>query len=85
MIGFAIQNYIPVIAANPPRCYVSMMSRGMKLLVSLSKEGKKYLPPLPYDTLSGPYREKIYGNHEKEARVPVGLIFITARDYGMRE
>jgi uncharacterized iron-regulated protein len=59
IIEFAKQNTIPVIAANPPRRYVSIVSRrGMKSLDSLSKETKKFLPPLPYDTLSGPYREK---------------------------
>jgi uncharacterized iron-regulated protein len=59
MIEYAKQNKIPVIAANPPRRYVSMVSRrGMKTLDSLSKEAKKFLPPLPYDTLSGRYREK---------------------------
>ena len=59
MIEYAKQNTIPVIAANPPRRYVSMVSkRGMKSLDSLSKEAKKFLPPLPYDTLSGRYREK---------------------------
>jgi uncharacterized iron-regulated protein len=59
MIEYAKQNSIQVIAANPPRRYVSMVSRrGMKSLDSLSKESKKFLPPLPYDTLTGRYREK---------------------------
>lgn len=59
MIEFAKQNRIPVIAANPPRRYVTMVSRrGMKSLDSLSKDAKKFLPKLPYDTLSGRYREK---------------------------
>ena len=59
MIEYAKQNNIPVIAANPPRRYVSLVSRrGLKSLDSLSKDAKKYLPPLPYDTLSGLYREK---------------------------
>jgi uncharacterized iron-regulated protein len=59
MIEYAKQNNITVIAANPPRRYVSMVSRrGMRSLDSLSKESKKFLPPLPYDTLVGRYREK---------------------------
>jgi uncharacterized iron-regulated protein len=59
MIEYAKQNKLPVIAANPPRRYVSMVSgRGMASLDSLSKEAKKFLPPLPYDTLTGRYREK---------------------------
>jgi uncharacterized iron-regulated protein len=61
MIEFAKQNNIPVIAANPPRRYVSMVSkRGMLSLDSLSNEAKKNLPPLPYDTLTGRYREKFF-------------------------
>lgn len=59
MIEYAKQNKVAVIAANPPRRYVTMVSRkGMRSLDSLSKDAKKLLPPLPYDTLSGRYREK---------------------------
>ena len=59
MIEYAKQNKIPVIAANPPRRYVNLVTRrGMRSLDSLSKEAKKFLPPLPYDTLTGRYREK---------------------------
>ena len=59
MIEYAKENKIPVIAANPPRRYVNLVTRrGMRSLDSLSKDAKKYLPPLPYDTLSGRYREK---------------------------
>ena len=61
MIEYSKQNKIPVIAANPPRRYVSMVTRrGMSSLDSLSKDAKKFLPPLPYDTLSGRYREKFF-------------------------
>ena len=61
MIEYAKQNKILVIAANPPRRYVTMVSRrGMSSLDSLSKEAKKFLPPLPYDTLTGRYREKFF-------------------------
>jgi uncharacterized iron-regulated protein len=61
MIEYAKQNHLQVIAANPPRRYVSMVSRrGMKSLDSLSKDSKKFLPPLPYDTLTGSYREKFF-------------------------
>src|SRR6185436_11042917 len=59
MIEYAKQNKIPVIAANPPRRYVNLVSRrGMRSLDSLSKDAKKFLPPLPYDTLTGRYHEK---------------------------
>jgi len=59
MIEYAKQNHLSVIAANPPRRYVSMVTRrGMRSLDSLPKDSKQFLPPLPYDTLSGRYREK---------------------------
>ncbi len=59
MIEYAKQNKISVIAANPPRRYVNLVSRrGMRSLDSLSKDARKFLPPLPYDTLTGRYREK---------------------------
>lgn len=59
MIEYAKANRNTVIAANPPRRYVSLVTRrGMKALDSLSKDAKQFLPPLPYDTLSGRYREK---------------------------
>jgi uncharacterized iron-regulated protein len=61
MVEYAKQNKISVIAANPPRRYVNMVTRrGMKSLDSLSRQAKSYLPPLPYDTLSGRYREKFF-------------------------
>ena len=59
MIEYAKQNKVPVIAANPPRRYVTLVGRrGMKALDSLTKEAKRFLPKLPYDTLIGRYREK---------------------------
>lgn len=58
-VEWAKQNKLAVIAANPPRRYVNMVSRkGMKSLDSLPKSSKRFLPPLPYDTSSGKYREK---------------------------
>jgi uncharacterized iron-regulated protein len=61
MVEFAKANKLPVIAANPPRRYVSMVSKGgMQPLLELSKDAKKLLPPLPYDTLPGRYREKFF-------------------------
>lgn len=45
MIEHAKQNNIPVIAANPPRRYVTMVGRrGMASLDSLSKDAKNCSP-----------------------------------------
>lgn len=61
MVELAKANHLDVIAADPPRRYVSMVSRlGMSSLNQLSKEAKKFLPPLPFDTLGGRYRERFY-------------------------
>lgn len=58
-VEFAKENKLAVIAANTPRRYVSMVSsKGMESLQGLPKASKKYLPPLPYDTLAGRYYEK---------------------------
>lgn len=58
-VEFAKANKLKVIAANAPRRYVSMVSKGgLSALNSLSKPAKTYLAPLPIDTLTGRYREK---------------------------
>jgi uncharacterized iron-regulated protein len=62
IVELAKTNKLDIIAANPPRRYVNMVSRkGMRSLDSLPKASKQFLPPLPYDTLSGRYREKFLG------------------------
>jgi uncharacterized iron-regulated protein len=59
MVEYARQNNIPVIAANTPRRYVSMVSKkGMLAVNTLPKTSKQFLPPLPYDTAAGRYYEK---------------------------
>jgi uncharacterized iron-regulated protein len=59
VVEIAKQNRLDVIAANTPRRYVNMVSRkGMRSLDSLPKTSKQYLPPLPYDTATGIYRDK---------------------------
>lgn len=61
MVDYAKQNKLAVVAANAPRRYVSLVGkRGMAVLDSLDKGAKALLPPLPYDTLPGHYREKFY-------------------------
>lgn len=67
MVEFAKEKGLTVIAANPPRRYVSMVGqKGMSALNGLSKEALAFLPPLPYDTLSGRYYQKFWetmGSH----------------------
>ncbi len=59
MVELAKEKNLPVIAANPPRRYVNMVSRmGRGSLDSLSDQAKTYLPPLPYPKASKAYGEK---------------------------
>lgn len=61
MVEFAKEKGLSVIAANPPRRYVSLVGqRGMSVLRELPKEALAFLPPLPYDTLSGRYNQKFW-------------------------
>lgn len=62
MIEFAKEKKMDVVAANAPARYVNMAGRkGRNSLMDLSADAKKYLPPLPYDTASGKYYEKLGG------------------------
>jgi uncharacterized iron-regulated protein len=67
LIDWAKANQIPVIAANAPHRYVSLVNRnGLNSLAAIDKTGKTYLPPLPIDTATGDYYEKfaqIMGGH----------------------
>lgn len=60
MVEFAKANNIDVICANAPTRYTNLAGRkGMDALMSLSKESKKNFAPLPYDTATGKYYEKL--------------------------
>jgi uncharacterized iron-regulated protein len=67
LIEWAKSNKIPVIAANAPHRYVSMVNReGLPSLALLDRTARSFLPPLPIDTATGPYYDKflqIMGGH----------------------
>jgi uncharacterized iron-regulated protein len=67
LVELAKANKIPVIAANAPHRYVSLVNRsGLSVLDELDKTGKSFLPPLPIDTATGLYYDKflqIMGGH----------------------
>ncbi len=72
LIMFCKSNSIPVLAANVPRRYVNLVSReGMKSLLNLPEESRKFLPPIPYsmDIPSGYKQEldSIFGMPHDEA------------------
>ncbi|MGK7313617.1 MAG: ChaN family lipoprotein [Candidatus Longimicrobiales bacterium M2_2A_002] len=59
LIEYAKEHGIDVIAANAPRRYVTMVTRGgREALDALSPEALAYLPPLPYGRPSAEYRDQ---------------------------
>jgi uncharacterized iron-regulated protein len=59
LIELAREQHLPVIAADPPRRYVNIVSReGAQALEALSNQAKSLLPPLPYADASPAYAEK---------------------------
>lgn len=71
LFEFAKQNKLAVIAANAPRRYVNMVSRGGRAALNqLSPEAKRWLAPLPYPASSAEYAKKfnaLMGNVKSEA------------------
>jgi uncharacterized iron-regulated protein len=59
LLEYAKQNNLAVIAANAPRRYVNMVSRGgRETLEKLSPEARKWFAPLPYAQPSEQYSKK---------------------------
>lgn len=59
LIEYAKQKNLAVLAANAPRRYTNMVSRGgRETLDKLSPEAKKWLAPLPYNQSSEAYSKK---------------------------
>lgn len=60
MVEYAKTNGIPVICANAASRYTNLAGReGQKALMALPKSSKAFMAPLPYDTASGKYYEKL--------------------------
>lgn len=74
LVEFAKEKKLPVIAANSPRRYVNMVSRGGRTKVdSLSKEAKSWLPPLPYAEASAAYSAKFKALMGPSAEARMGI------------
>lgn len=59
LVEIAKAEKLPVIAANAPRRYINMVSRGGRdALNGLSKQAKAWLPPMPYNRPSEAYQKK---------------------------
>lgn len=60
MVEFAKEKQLDVICANAAGRYSNLAGRkGQKALMELPEASKKYFAPLPYDTASGKYYEKL--------------------------
>jgi len=62
MVEFAQAKGMDVVCANAPTRYTNLAGRkGQQVLMDLPKESKNYFAPLPYDTATGGYYEKLMG------------------------
>ncbi len=62
MVELSKTNKLHVICANAAGRYSNLAGRkGQKALMALPTESKKFFAPLPYDTASGKYYEKLMG------------------------
>ncbi len=69
MIEFAKTNKLDVVCANAPSRYTNLAGRrGQPALMELPKESKRFFAPLPYDTATGNYYEKLW---EMSGHAPV--------------
>lgn len=68
IVETAHTNHLPVIAANAPHRYASMVNhKGMAVLDSLDASSKSFIAPLPYPITGGRYYDKfagIMGGHD---------------------
>ena len=79
LVEFAKQNNLPVIAANAPRRYVNMVSRGGRgALNGLSPAAKNWIAPLPYGEPSRAYGDKFNALMGKMPEANMGLNKILA-------
>lgn len=79
LVEFAKERRLEVIAANAPRRYVNMVSRGGRdTLKGLSKEALAWLPKLPYAEPSPAYSAKFKALMGPSAEAQMGLDRILA-------
>jgi uncharacterized iron-regulated protein len=69
MVEHMKEKKLAIVAGNPPRRYVRMVSKnGQAALSSLDKKAKALLPKLPFTVLTGKYKDKfdaIMGGHNE--------------------
>lgn len=79
LVELGKQRKLQVIAANAPRRYVNMVSRGGRSsLAALSKRAKEWLAPLPYREPSAAYAQKFKALMGPSAEAQMGIDNILA-------
>lgn len=74
LVEFAKERKLDVVAANAPRRYVNMVSRGGRRSVdALSPQAKSWLAPLPYAEASEAYTKKFKSLMGASAEASMGL------------
>lgn len=74
LVELAKDKKLPVIAANAPRRYVNMVSRGGRgSLAGLSKEARSWLAPIPYNEASEAYSKKFKALMGSSAEAMMGI------------
>ncbi len=72
LIEFAKEKNMPVVASNAPRRYVDRVSRlGAASLAEIERQGRRFLPPLPYADASADYAAKfarVMEQHREEGK-----------------
>ncbi|MBK9107626.1 MAG: ChaN family lipoprotein [Saprospiraceae bacterium] len=84
MIEFAKAKKLDVICANAPSRYTNLAGRkGQKALMDLPEVSKKNFAPLPYDTASGKYYEKLI-NLTAHSPAPTTVADTTKKDTAVK-
>ncbi len=79
LVELAKTNKLPVIAANAPRRYINMVSRGGRAsLWSLTKSARNWIAPLPYGEASDAYSKKFKALMGPSAEARMGIDNILA-------
>jgi uncharacterized iron-regulated protein len=74
LVELAKERKLDVVAANAPRRYVNMVSRGGRsALAGLSKQAKSWLAPMPYAEASEAYSKKFKALMGPSAEAQMGL------------
>lgn len=74
MVEFAKENHLHIICANAASRYTNLAGRkGESELMKLPKESKLNFAPLPYDTATGAYHEKLWemSGHSMNPTTPI--------------